>query len=66
MYAAWIFLMIILGLISCGGSENVIVSSTSNVENSTHTEDDTDPIRLFDGPTDPTNGGTGGSGGGGN
>lgn len=51
--AVWFFLLIILGIAACGGSETVVSSSSSNnTAENTEQVDNTDPIRLFDGPTD--------------
>jgi hypothetical protein len=52
--AAWFFLLIVLGIASCGGTETVVSSSSDNTQASNEqVNDNTDPIRLFDGPTDP-------------
>lgn len=52
--AVWLFLLIVLGIVACGGSETIVSSSSSNntAENTEQVDDNTDPIRLFDGPTD--------------
>lgn len=57
--AVWFFLLIVLGIAACGGSETVVSSSTANntPDNTEQVDDNTDPIRLFDGPEDPNGGG---------
>jgi hypothetical protein len=63
-YAVLIYLILILGLSACGVFENVVSSSSNDATNhSLPADDNTDPIRLFDGPADP---GSGGAGSGGN
>lgn len=56
--AVWFLLLIILGIAACGGSETVVSSSSDNTQaGNEQVDDNTDPIRLFDGPTDPGTGG---------
>jgi hypothetical protein len=59
-YAVWIYLILILGLSACGGFESIISSSSNEkAEHSLPADDNTDPIRLFDGPEDPGHNGGG-------